>query len=49
MALTILLNIASRISGKFFTIMVDETIDVSNIEQLVFCIQFVNDNRIALS
>ena len=44
MALTVLRSIATRISGKLFTILVDETTDISNIEQLVFCIRFVDDD-----
>lgn len=31
-------------SGKWYTIMVDETTDVSNTEQMVFCLRYVDDN-----
>ncbi len=44
MALYILRGIATSISGKKYTIMVDETIDISNTEQLVVCLRYVDDN-----
>ncbi len=44
MALYILREIATSISGKKYTIMVDETIDISNTEQLVVCLRYVDDN-----
>ena len=37
-------EINSEISGKWFTIMVDETTDLSNTEQMVFCLRYVDDN-----
>lgn len=43
MALHILRDITSQLSGKWFTIMVDETTDLSNTEQLVLCIRYVDD------
>ena len=36
MALSILRGIANSISGKWFTIMVDESTDLSNTDQMVF-------------
>lgn len=48
MALRILREIASNIrSSVFYTIMADETADVSNKEQLVICIRWVDENLIA--
>lgn len=44
MALSILREIRSRISDKWFTIMVDETTDMSNTEQMVFCLRHVDDH-----
>ena len=43
MASTIVRRIARNLSGQIFSIMVDETTDVSNTEQLVFCIRHVDD------
>ena len=37
-------EIARDVSGKWFTIMVDETTDQSNTEQMVFCLRHVDDN-----
>lgn len=38
-------EISSNIqSAKYYTIMVDETGDVSNIEQLVLCLRWVDDS-----
>ena len=37
MASTILRKIARKLAGELFSIMVDETTDISNAEQLVFC------------
>ena len=42
MALTVLRGITERLTGRYFSIMVDETTDISNVEQLVFCIRFVD-------
>ena len=46
MAMTVLRKIAGNIAGKQFSIMVDETTDVSNTEQLVFCLRYVDDQLI---
>ena len=43
MASTIVRKIAHNLSGHIFSIMVDETTDISNTEQLVFCIRHVDD------
>ena len=43
MALTVICRIAATVAGKKFAVMVDETTDVSNCEQLVFCVRFVDD------
>ena len=38
-------DVAANIrSAKFYTIMADETADVSNTEQLVICIRWVDDD-----
>ena len=47
MDLRILREIASNIRSVFYTIMADETADVSNKEQLVICIRWVDENLIA--
>ena len=48
MALRVLRDIASQIrSADFFTIMVDEATDVSNVSQLVLCIRWVDENLCA--
>ena len=44
MALTVLWKVVRNVSGQYFSIMVDETTDVVNTEQLVFCIWHVDDN-----
>ena len=38
------MEIAMEVSGKWFTIMVDETTDLSNTEQMVFCLHNVDKN-----
>ena len=43
MALTILHKITGSIAGRHFAIMVDETTDISNTEQLVFCLHYVDE------
>ena len=43
MALTVIRRITASVAGKKFAVMVDETTDVSNCEQLVFCVRFVDD------
>ena len=42
MASTILSKMASKLAGEVFLILVHETTDVSNKEQLVFCIRYVD-------
>ena len=45
MALQLLRNIATNLhSSLFYTIMVDETTDISNCEQVVLCLRWVDDN-----
>jgi len=44
MAQSILQVIVSRISGKWFTIMADQTTDLSNIEQMILCLHYVDDD-----
>lgn len=45
MALGVLREISANIkTAQFYTIMADETADVSNIEQLVICFRWVEDN-----
>ena len=43
MAMTVLRKIAADVSNKLYTIMVDETTDISNVEQLVFCLRYVDE------
>ena len=44
MALFIQREITNDVSGQWYTIMVDETTNMSNTEQLVFCIRYVDSN-----
>ena len=44
MALMILRQIASDLSGKWFTLMIDETTDLSNTEQMILCLRYVDDD-----
>ena len=44
MALTMLQKVVRNISRQHFIIMVDETTDTANTEQMVFCIWYVDDN-----
>ena len=45
MALNMLRKIARNIQqAKFYSVMRDETADISNKEQLVLCIRWVDDN-----
>ena len=44
MALTVLWKVVRSISGQYFTIMVDETADIANTEQIVLCIRYVDDD-----
>lgn len=41
---TILRQIANEISGKWYTVMVDETTNLSNTEQMILCLRHVDDN-----
>ena len=43
MALGLMRQISANIQNAFFTIMADETADVSNKEELVICIRWVDD------
>ena len=43
MALGIPREITSEVSGKWYTIMVDETTDLSTTEQMVMCLCYVDD------
>lgn len=44
MANMILRKITRSLSGKLFAIVVDETSDISNTEQLVFCLRYVDED-----
>ena len=44
MSLTILRSICGELTGKWYSIMVDECTDASNTEQMVFCLRYVDDN-----
>ena len=44
MVLHILRDITADVSGKWFTLMVDETTDTSNTEQMVVCLRFVDNS-----
>ena len=41
--MTILRKLANNLAGRQFAIMIDETTDISNTEQLVFCPRYVDD------
>ena len=41
-ALTVLWKVVRKFSGQYFTIMVDKTTDITNTEQMVFCIWYVD-------
>ena len=43
MALTVLRGSTERLTDRYFSIVVDEMTNISNIELLVFCIWFVDD------
>ena len=47
MAHSVLRNIAAQLSGRYYSIMVDKTTDVSNNEQLVFCVRYVDNKLIS--
>ena len=44
MANMILRKVTRSLSGNLFSIMVDETSDISNTEQLVFCLRYVDED-----
>ena len=44
MAITIQQKISSEICGKWYTIIVDETTDISNTEQMVSCLRYVDSH-----
>ena len=45
MALRVLREIAESLqNAPFFTVMVDETADVSNVEQVVICLRWVSED-----
>ena len=44
MAMTILRQIVDNIRGKWYTMMIDETTDLSNTEQMIFCLCYVDDD-----
>lgn len=44
MALHILRDLSTELSGKWYTIMIDETTDLSNTEQMVCCLHYVDDD-----
>ena len=44
MALQIQRDIVENVRGNWYTIMVDETTDMSNQEQLVFCLRYVDES-----
>lgn len=44
MALSILRDIYNEMSGRWFSLMVDECTDASNTQQAVFCFRYVDDN-----
>ena len=44
MALSVLRSISNEVAGKYYSIMIDETTDNSNVEQMVFCLHYVDDN-----
>ena len=44
MALSVLRSILNEVAGKYYSIMIDETTDNSNVEQMVFCLCHVDDN-----
>lgn len=46
MAMSVLRTVVGRIANRHFAIMVDETTDISNTEQLVFCLRYVDDQLV---
>ena len=47
MAISIIRKISTRIQGSFFTVMIDETTDMGNVEQVVLVIRWVDNNLCA--
>ena len=47
MGLSVLRKVAGRLAGQYYTIMVDETTYISNTEQLVLCLRFVDDQHVS--
>ena len=47
MGLSVLRKVAGRLAGQYYTIMADETTDISNTEQLVLCLRFVDDQLVS--
>ena len=44
MALHILRAVSSELSEKWYTIIIDETTDLSNTEQMICCLHYVDDD-----
>lgn len=44
LAMTILRQIVDNIRGMWYTIMIDETTDLTNTEQMIFCLRYVDDD-----
>ena len=47
MGLSVLRKVAGRLPGQYYTIMADETTDISNTEQLVLCLRFVDNQLVS--
>ena len=47
MGLSVLRKVAGRLPGQYYTIMADETTDVSITEKLVLCLRFVNNQLVS--
>lgn len=43
LAMTILRQIVDNNRGMWYTIMIDETTDLTNTEQMIFCLRYVDD------
>ena len=43
LAMTILRQIVDNIRGMWYTIMIDKTTDLTNTEQMIFCLRYVDD------
>ena len=44
MNLSVLRQIVDNIRGNWYKIMIDETTDLSNTEQMLFCLRYVDDD-----